>query len=56
MPRVNAPFEDLEGINENAYNVDLPRKYGVSATFNAANFSLYLRDDHLEDLRENSSQ
>jgi len=44
----------LERINDNAYKVDLPRDYGVSATFNVADLSPYLDDNYLEDLRENS--
>jgi len=29
MPRVDAPFEILERINDNAYKINLPRDYGV---------------------------
>ena len=56
MPRADGPFEVLERINENAYKIDLPGDYGVSATFNVADLSSYLADDYLEDLRANSSQ
>jgi len=55
MPRADGPFEVLEPINDNAYKVDLPGDYGVSATFNVTDLSLHLDDDYLEDLRENSS-
>ena len=34
----------------------MPRDYGVSATFDVANFSPYLEDDILGNLRANSSQ
>jgi len=34
MPRVDGPFEVLERVNDNAYKVNLPGDYGVSATFN----------------------
>jgi len=49
-------FEVLERINDNAYKVDLPRDYGVSATFNVADLSPYFEDDHLANLRANSPQ
>jgi len=42
MPRADGPFEVLEYINDNAYKVDLPGDYGVSATFNIADLSCYL--------------
>ena len=32
MSRSDGPFEVLERINDNAYKVDLPGNYGVSAT------------------------
>jgi len=56
MPRADGPFEVLERINDNAYRIDLPGDYGVSATFNVADLSPYIADDYLEDLRANSSQ
>ena len=56
MPRADGPFEILERVNDNAYKIDLPGEYGVSATFNVADLSPYLDDDHLSNLRANSSQ
>jgi len=56
MPRANGPFEVLERINNNAYNINLPWEYGVSTTFNVADLSLYLEDDTLENLSVNSYQ
>jgi len=56
MPRADGPFESLERVNDNAYKVDLPGDYGVSATFNVADLSPYLEDDHLANLRANSPQ
>jgi len=56
MPRADGPFEILERVNDNAYKVNLPGDYGVSATFNVADLSPYLEDDHLPNLRANSSQ
>jgi len=56
MAKTNGPFEVLECLNENAYKVDLLGDYGVSTTFNVVDFSPYLDDDYLIDLRVNSSQ
>ena len=56
MPRANGPFEVLERVNDNAYKVNLPGYYCVSTTFNVANLSPYLEDEHLVNLRANSSQ
>ena len=41
MPRDDGPFELLKRINDNAYKVDLPGGYGVSATFNVADLKAY---------------
>jgi len=54
MPRADGPFEILDHINDNAYKVNLPGDYGVSATFNVADLSRYNDDNYLEDLRANS--
>jgi len=56
MPRADGPFEILERENHNAYKVNLPRDYEVSATFNVPDLSPYLEDDHLSNLRANSPQ
>jgi purine-nucleoside phosphorylase len=40
----------LESINDNAYKVDLPGEYGVSAIFNVSNLTLFTISD---DLRSN---
>ena len=53
MQRTDCPFKVLQHINDNAYKVDLPKNYGVSATFNVADLSLYEEDDYLYDLRSN---
>ena len=55
MPRADGPYEILERINDNAYKVDLPGDYGVSATFNVADLRPYFDEQYLEDLRANSS-
>ena len=49
-PRGDGPFQILEKINDNAYKVDLPGEYNVSATFNVADLSLF---DVGEDSRSN---
>ena len=49
-PRGDGPFQILERINDNAYKVDLPGEYNVSATFNVADLSLY---DAVGDSRTN---
>ena len=56
MPKVDDPFDVLERINDNAYKVELPGEYGVSATFNVADLNSYLEDVFLEDLRLNTLQ
>ena len=58
-PRADGPFKVLERINNNAYKLELPRDYGVSATFNVADLSPYIVDDTIEDpldLRANLPQ
>ena len=57
MPRSDGPFEVLEKIGPNAYTIDLPGDYGVSATFNVADLSPYYDpNDDLPSLRSNSHQ
>ena len=50
MPRGDGPFQILEKLNDNAYKLDLPGEYNVSATFNVADLSPFCADD---DLRTN---
>ena len=38
-PRGNGPFQVLARINDNAYKLDLPGKYNISATFKVSNLS-----------------
>lgn len=40
-PRGDGPFQVLSRINDNAYKIALPGEYGVSATFNVADLSLF---------------
>jgi hypothetical protein len=41
QPRGEGPFQVLERINDNAYKLDLPGEYNISATFNVSDFSLF---------------
>ncbi|XP_027122069.1 uncharacterized protein [Coffea arabica] len=53
--RCLAPFQVLERINDNAYKLDLPGEYGVSATSNVSDLAPFDADDTF-DLRTNPSQ
>jgi hypothetical protein len=53
LPRGDRPFQVVERINDNAYKLDLPGEYGVSASFNVADLSPF---DVGDDLRTNPSQ
>ena len=55
FPRGDGPFRVLQRINENAYKLELPREYNVSATFNVANLIPFLGEDN-PDLRINPCQ
>jgi hypothetical protein len=41
QPREDGSFQILERINDNAYKIDLPGEYGVSATFNISDLTLF---------------
>nr|GEW77610.1 RNA-directed DNA polymerase [Tanacetum cinerariifolium] len=43
-PRGDGPFRVLKKINDNAYKIELPGHYNVSATFNVADLSPYKGD------------
>jgi hypothetical protein len=53
LPRRDGPFQVVERINDNAYKLDLPGEYGVSASFNIADLSPF---DVGDCLRVNPSQ
>ena len=53
LPRGDGPFQVLERINDNAYKLDLPGEYNVSARFNVSDLSPFDVDD---DLRTNPLQ
>ena len=50
LPRGDGPFQVVARINDNAYKLDLPGEYNVSATFNVSYLSPF---DVGEDLRTN---
>lgn len=43
-PRNNGPFQVLERINNNAYKLDLPSEYNISASFIVSNLSLFYNE------------
>ncbi|XP_076918971.1 uncharacterized protein LOC143579600 [Bidens hawaiensis] len=45
QPRAYGPFRVLRRINDNAYKIDLPRHYKVSAIFNVADLTPYVPED-----------
>ena len=53
LPRGDGPFQVLEHINNNAYKLDFPGEYTVSATFNVTDLSPF---DEGDDLRTNPFQ
>jgi hypothetical protein len=53
MLRVDRPFRVIEMVNDNAYKVDLPDEYNISATFNVKDLSPYLEDVDDSDLKTN---
>ena len=51
--RGDRPFQVLKRINDNAYKLDFPGEYNISATFNVIDLSLC---DVGDDLRTNPFQ
>ena len=47
LPRGDGPFQVLKRINNNAYKLDFPGEYNVSATFNVTDLSLFYVGDDL---------
>ncbi|CAL1382385.1 unnamed protein product [Linum trigynum] len=42
LPRCDGPFQVVSKVGSNAYKIDFPGEYGVSATFNFADLAPYL--------------
>ena len=53
LSRGDGPFQVFERINDNAYKLDLPGEYNVSATSNVSDLSPF---DIGDDLRTNPFQ
>ena len=52
MPRGDGPFRVLERLNDNAYRLELPSEFGVNATFNVSDLSLFdVGDERDSELR-----
>ena len=57
LPRSDGALRVLEKVNSNAYKVDLPKEYEVSATLNVADLRPnFDEEDELSSLRTNFSQ
>nr|CAD1824757.1 unnamed protein product [Ananas comosus var. bracteatus] len=55
-PRADGPFKVLKRIGENAYKIELPGDYNISATFNVADLSPYYKDDPHAELEDKSER
>ena len=60
-PRGDGPFQVLERINDNAYKLDLPGEYNISATFNVSDLSPFdvgdnLRTNHFKERGNDENQ
>ncbi|GKA88710.1 hypothetical protein Tco_0810474 [Tanacetum coccineum] len=50
QPRGDGPFKVLKRINDNAYKIELPGHYNVSATFNVGDLTRYVPPDDDDDV------
>jgi hypothetical protein len=56
MSRAAGPFKIIAKINDNAYKLELPPKFGVSPTFNILDLRPYFRDEDEMPSRTTSMQ
>jgi hypothetical protein len=56
MSRAAGPFKILAKINDNAYKLELPPKFGVSPSFNISDLQPYLGEEDEMPLRTASMQ
>ena len=61
LPRGDRPFQVIERINDNAYKLDLPGEYNVSAIFNVTDLSPFdvgvdLRTNHFQEEGNDENQ
>jgi hypothetical protein len=56
LPRADGPFKVLQRVGENAYKIELPGEYGVSATFNVSDLAPYEEIEETTDLRASPHQ
>ncbi|GKE27269.1 hypothetical protein Tco_1442653 [Tanacetum coccineum] len=59
QPRADGPFRVLKRINDNAFKINLPGSYNVSATFSVADLSPYVthtdsEEEGIEDAEQDS--
>jgi hypothetical protein len=47
MSRADGPFKILEKINDNAYKLESPSKFGVSPTFNISDLRPYFGENEV---------
>ena len=48
QPQADGPFKIIQEIKDNAYKVELPGDYGISATFNVLDLSPYEVDEPID--------
>jgi hypothetical protein len=56
LPQADGPFKVLQYTGENAYKIELPEHYGVSATFNVCDLAPYEEMEETTDLRTSPQQ
>ena len=55
-PRADGPFQVLERINDNAYRIELPDRYGIHDVFNVSDLSPFCAGlEHFEEQADSGS-